>query len=122
MQSNKVKIEVSKWEDICFIAGKYVGKKGWVNLAMKYFGSAHKIQVLVDRSDARKRAMIASFVYRSSITLEKSYKNATTLATAVGQKCPDIEEKLIAVCREFVVAEFENTGGVFWKLFQNLWL
>ena len=116
MQSNKAKVEVSKGEDIRFIAGKYAGKKGWMNLAMKDFGSAQKIHVLVDRSDVRKGVMTASFVYRSSITLERLYKNATTLSAAVVQQCPDIEAKLIAVCRAFVVARVQNENDGFLEI------
>ena len=116
MQSNKAKVEVSKGEDIRFIAGKYAGKKGWMNLAMKDFGSAQKIHVLVDRSDVRKGVMTASFVYRSSITLERLYKNATILSAAVVQQCPDIEAKLIAVCRAFVVARVQNENDGFLEI------
>lgn len=116
MQSSKVKVEAIKGEEVRFIAGKYAGKKGWVNVAMKESGSAQKIHVLVDRSDVKKGAMVASFVYKSSITTEKSYRNATTLAAAVVQQCPDIEAKLIAVCRAFVVAGVQNSGDGFLEI------
>ena len=111
----KVKSEFSKGDVIRFIAGAYSGKKGWVNAAVAN-DNEKNIYVLVDCSDTKKNCVRLSCVLRTSISYEKNYNVVNSLAEAILQQCPDVERKLVSVCRAFTITGIDNDNQGFMQV------
>ena len=86
-----------KGEEIRFIAGKYVNHKGWVDLS-KQPGET-TVPVIVRTKHGEKQ----TYVYAFNVRKESDYKSRT-YAEAVVKQCPDLDSKLVAVCRGFAKA------------------
>ena len=73
-----------KGKSVCFIAGKYAGKTGWVNVAMEH--GENTIPVIVNLG---KKGEKVTYVYSDNLALEESYE-LKSYAEAVVKQCPDI--------------------------------
>ena len=83
-----------KRDNIRFVAGKYAGKHGWIDLT----GHSEKgvTHVIVDLSGKGEKV---TYVYTSSF--RKMLKDKPSCYTqAVIQQCPDIEKNLVNVSRQ----------------------
>ena len=84
----------SKGDEIRFIAGKYAGKNGWINIAR--YGDEVNSPVIVDLGPRGDRATV---VKRSSF---RQLPNGppTSYVDAVMAQCPDVETSVVATCRK----------------------
>ena len=70
-----------KGKSVCFIAGKYAGKTGWVNVAMEH--GENTIPVIVNLG---KKGEKVTYVYSDNLALEESYE-------PVVKQCPRHRKK-----------------------------
>jgi hypothetical protein len=91
-----------KGDKIRFIAGKYGGKTGWLNISEP--ADDKVTPVIVDQG--RKGEKI-TYVYTSSFKLQ-STTVPTSYAEAVIQQCTDVEKDLVAVCRKLAKCDLRR--------------
>ena len=87
---------------IRFIAGKYAGKKGWLDADGVH--SESTVAVIVQTKKGGKK----TYVFRNSIRDEGDYANPTSYAEAVIEQCPDIEKALVQLCRAMVKCDMQR--------------
>lgn len=105
-----VPMDDAKGESLRFVAGKYAGKRGWLDTS-KEMGE-NTIPVIVDLG---KKGLKKTYVYVTSARKEptgppKSY------ADAVLQQCPDLDKALTCFCRAFVKTGIEQDIDEFLKI------
>jgi hypothetical protein len=88
-----------KGQAIRFIAGKYAGKKGWIDLAGKEGDDTTPVIVNLGKR-GEKRTYVNDFSYEAEPTL-----SPTGYAEAVIQQCPDLQTMLVSTCRAFAKAD-----------------
>ena len=88
---------MTKGSEIRFIAGKYAGKKGWIDLEGD---SDSEVTSVIVNLGGRKGEK-STYVYTSSIRMEADYEDVKCYAKAIIHQCPDIEKDLVTVCRKF---------------------
>ena len=93
---NNMSESTNKGQAIRFIAGKYGGKKGWIDLDSE--PGSETIGVIVNRGG--RKGEYRTYVQESSIVFEGA-KSPSSYAEAVVDQCPDLERMLVSVCRAF---------------------
>ena len=92
---------------IWFIAGKYAGRKGWVDDDGK--PSASTVAVIVLK---KNKTFHSTYVFPESIRLDSDYANPTSHAEAVIDQCPDVKKALVQLCCAVVKCDMQrNTEG-----------
>ena len=104
--------EPMKGKEIRFVAGKYAGKKGWINASEQ---ANRYIPVIVSTGNGDK----PTFVDRASIRFEENYKNPKCFAEAVIAACPDVETKLVCLCRTFAKCQIHKDPEGFSNVMRN---
>lgn len=104
---------VEKGERVRFIAGKYGGKKGWINSARE--PGDNTIPVIVDRG---RKGEKSTYVYEENMKIEPSTP-PSCYAEAVIQQCPDVEQLLVKMCRAFAKCDIQQDGEGFMRLVQQ---
>ena len=103
-----------KGSAVRFIAGKYAGKKGWVNTEGN---SDHEVTSVI--VDLGRRGEKYTYVYTSSLREESLSEKPDSYAEAVIHQCPDIEKDLVEVCRKLAKQEIERDPVGFNKVVQT---
>jgi hypothetical protein len=102
-----------KGQAIRFIAGKYAGKKGWIDLGEE--GGDETTPVIVN---LRKRGEKSTYVNDSSFEAEPTGPPAS-YAEAVIQQCPDLQKLLVGTCRGFAKADIGRDPVGFFKVIEQ---
>ena len=99
---DKMTIEEDRGDPIRFIAGKYAGKHGWMDRSKE---AGYLFPVIVDRGS---KGLKRTSVQPRSIARESDYATPQSYAEAVISKCPDLEAKMVSLCRAFVKARIQR--------------
>ena len=103
------KVSIKKEKKSVLLVDHMRVKKGWKNIAMNS-GSTTKVQVIIDKGEGKYKA---ANVHQSSIAHEKKYINPQTNAQAILSQFPDLEQKLVTLCQQFVKAGIDcNEDGI----------
>jgi predicted choloylglycine hydrolase len=103
-----------KGEAIRFIAGKYAGKKGWIDLSGKEGDETTPVIVNL-RKKGEKKTYVNDSSYEAEPTdLPSSY------AEAVMQQCPDLQKLLVNTCRALVKADITKDPDGFYTLIAKM--
>jgi ribosomal protein L24 len=98
-----------KGDAVRFIAGKYGGKSGWVNLAETADDEILPVIVNLGRKGEK-----VTFVYQSSARLITITNVApTSYAEAVIKHCPDIEKALVELSRKLAKCDIKRDSSGF---------
>jgi hypothetical protein len=103
-----------KGKPVRFIAGKYGGKTGWVNILENANEEIVPFIVNLGRKGGK-----ATFVYRSSVWLDGSEAAPNSYAWAALQQCPDIERSLVEVARKLAKCDIKRDAVGFQKVIQS---
>lgn len=104
-----------KGAPIRFVAGKYAGKKGWLNLNEE--GDSLISPVVVNLG--RKHGERATYAYHTSFKEEDEIKNPSSYAEAALQQQPHLERALVTTCRIMAQCDAENNINAFKALFSK---
>ena len=96
---------MTKGAPVRFIAGKYGGKKGWINLEDDN-DNDDVAAVIINLG--KKKGEKKTYVYSSSYREEIKDEEVKSYAWAVLQQCPDMEKDLIGVCRKFAKCNIQK--------------
>jgi ribosomal protein L24 len=96
-----------KGDAVRFIAGKYGGKSGWVNLAETADDEILPVIVNLGRKGEK-----VTFVYQSSARLITNVA-PTSYAEAVIKHCPDIEKALVELSRKLAKCDIKRDSSGF---------
>jgi hypothetical protein len=97
-----------KGRAIRFIAGKYAGKKGWIDIDGKEGDSTTPVIVYLGKK-GEKPTYVNDSNFENEPTIPPS-----CYAEAVIQQCPDLQKLLVCTCRAFAKADIGNdTAGLY---------
>ena len=96
-----------KGDPLRFIAGKYAGKSGWVNLA-----ETADDEILPVIVNCGRKGEKVTFVYQSSARLITNVVPAS-YAEAVIKHCPDIEKALVELSRKLAKCDIKRDSSGF---------
>ena len=102
-----------KGSPVRFIAGKYGGKMGWVNISENADEEIMPVIVNLGRKGEK-----ATYVYRSSVWQDSSEVAPNTYAEAVLQQCPDIERSLVEVTQKLARCDIKRDVVGFRKVIE----
>jgi hypothetical protein len=88
-----------KGKAIRFIAGKYAGKKGWIDIDGKE-GDATTAVIVNQGKKGEKPTYVEDLNFENEPTSPPS-----SYAEAVIQQCPDLQKLLVSTCRGFAKAD-----------------
>jgi len=104
-----------KGEEICFIAGKYGGKSGWINPEEPADETITPVIVNLGCKGVK-----STFVYTSSIRRISLLASPNTYTEAVIQQCPDIDsamprywKNLVTVTRQLAKCDLDRDAKGF---------
>ena len=101
---------VTKGNKVCFLVGKYAGKKGWINLDGGERNSGDTIGVIVN---LHRRGEKVTYVYPESIQ-EEATTQPTSYAEAILEQCPDVDAGLTKICRDLAKCNIKrDSNGIF---------
>jgi hypothetical protein len=103
-----------KGQAIRFIAGKYAGKKGWIDLSGTEGDETTPVIV-----NLRKKGEKSTYVNDSSYEAEPT-ASPSSYAEAVIQECPDLQKLLVSTCRGFAKADIGRDPAGFFKLVDKM--
>ena len=104
---------MTKGAAVRFIAGKYAGKKGWLNLEDNN-GNNDVTGVIIDLN--KKKGGKKTYVYTSSYCEDIKPEDVKNYAEAVLNQCPDIEKDLVGICRKFAKCNIQRDADGFMKV------
>ena len=102
-----------KGTPVRFIAGKYGGKTGWVNISENTDKEIVPVIVNLGRKGEK-----ATYVYTSSVRQDSSEAAPNSYAEAVLQQCPDIERSLVEVARKLARCDVNHDVVGFRKIIE----
>jgi hypothetical protein len=104
-----------KGDCVRFVAGKYGGKTGWINLSERADEEIVPVVVNLGRKGEK-----ATYVYRTSVQLDTSETKAPTCyAEAVINQCPDIEKALVEVSRKLAKCDVRRDPDGFQRILEQ---
>ena len=102
-----------KGQAIRFIAGKYAGKKGWIDVSGEDGDETTPVIV-----NLRKKGEKSTYVNDSSFEVEPTGPPAS-YAEAVIQQCPDLQIQLVGTCQGFAKADIGRDAAGQFKVIEK---
>ena len=106
-----------KGYEIRFIAGKYAQKRGclgWVDKSRMH-NNGSKVAIFVKEKGRDEKR---TYVLKSSFTKKQGYTSNATYAEAVFDQCPDLERKMIDLCRSLAKCDIQKDSRGMMDLFR----
>ena len=94
-----------KGAPIQFIAGKYAGKNGWIDIDGKERDETTPVIVNLQKKEEKSTYVSDSNFQAKPTGFPSSYTKA------VIQQCPDLQKLLVSTCRGFAKDWKDNKGG-----------
>jgi hypothetical protein len=103
-----------KGQAIQFIAGKYAGKKGWINLDGKEGNETSPVIMNLGKKGEKK-----TYVNDSSYEGEPT-ASPSSYSEAVIPLCPDLQKLMLSTCRGFAKADIGQDPTGFLKVIKQM--